>query len=203
MAETPEPERIRPLPPSEWTSEVVDAVNLMLPPAGSVYAARRVARGGCGGVNALALLARNPALARAFLTFNRHLLYESGLDERIRELVVLRLSWLYRSEYEWGQHVPVAESLGVAGDEIERVIVGPDASGWSPVDAAILRATDQLVADGAVDDATWEELAAEFAPETLLDFVFTVGGYATLAMVFNACGLPLDPDLEGFPRTLD
>jgi alkylhydroperoxidase family enzyme len=191
--------RITPRPPREWTPDVMEAIDQMTPPPGSVYAERRKERGGAGGVNALALLARHPSLAKGFLAFNRHLLYLSELDERTRELIVLRLSWHYRSPYEWGQHVLVAEQLGMTRAEIERVIDGPEAAGWSSFEAAVLGATDQLLTDGDVDDATWEVLAGELDEPALLDLVFTVGGYATLAMAFNASRLALDPDLEGFP----
>ena len=191
--------RIPPRPTREWTPEVMEAIDQMTPPPGSIYAERRKERGGAGGVNALALLARHPALAKGFMAFNRHLLYESGLDERTRELIVLRLAWYYRSPYEWGQHVLVAEQLGMDRAEIDRVIDGPDAPDRSGFDAAVLRATDQLLARGDIDDDTWAALAAELDEPGLLDLIFTVGGYATRAMAFNACGLPLDPDLEGFP----
>lgn len=172
----------------------------MTPPPGSVYAQRREERGGAGGIGALALMLRNPAACRAFMEFNRHLLYESSIDERLRELVVLRLAWVLRSEYEWGQHVPVARECGLSEQDIDRIIEGPDAAGWSAFDAAALRATDGLLADGHVDDASWATLAARLDDAAMLDLVFTVGGYATVAMVFNSAGLALDPDIVGFPQ---
>jgi alkylhydroperoxidase family enzyme len=171
----------------------------MTPPAGSTYAKRRADRGGAAGVGALALMLRNPAACKAFMEFNRHLLYESSLDERLRELVVLRIAWQLRSEYEWGQHVPVAIECGMSDEEIGRITEGPDAPGWSDFDAAALRAADGLLSEGQIDDASWATLAASLDDPAMLDLVFTVGGYATIAMVFNASGLPLDPDIVGFP----
>lgn len=201
MAATPEPPaRIEPVEPRRWSSEAVEAVNQMAPPPGSVYEQRRKARGGSGGVNALGLLARHPALSGAFLGFNRHLLYASRLDERVRELVVLRVAWVLGSAYEWAQHVPVAQQCGLGSDDIDRVAEGPEAQGWSEFDRALLEATDSLLETGHIEDAVWERLAAAYDEETLLDLVFTVGGYATLAMAFNAARIQLDPDLEGFPE---
>lgn len=170
----------------------------MLPPPGSIYAKRREQRGGSGGVSALGLLVRHPPLARAFLTFNRHLLYESELDERVRELVVLRVAWRMVAPYEWGQHVPVAIEAGLTREEVDRVRVGAEAAGWAPFDAALLRATDDLLDGGHLDDDTWATLAGELDDQGLLDLIFTVGGYASLAMAFNAVGLPLEPGMESF-----
>lgn len=190
--------RIPPLPTREWSPEAIAALAQMTPPEGSVYERRRQERGGSGGVNALALLVRHPALAEAFLAFNRHLLYESQLDERSRELVVLRVAWNLGSPYEWGQHVPVALECGLAEADIARIPQGP-VDGWSDLDRALLDATDGLLTDGQVPDESWTVLAEAFDEQTLLDLVFTIGGYATLAMAFNAARLPLDPDIEGFP----
>ncbi len=205
MAATPEPAlpdqpRIPPLPRREWGETEIRAMDPMIPPPGSVYAKRREERGGAGGVNALALMLRNPALCNAFLKFNRHLLYESTLDDRLRELAVLRISWQLNSPYEWGQHVPVAREVGMTDAEIDRVIAGPEADGWSRFDAAILRSVDGLLADGQIGDADWGVLAEALDEADLLEFVFTVGAYTTLGMVFNAAQLPLDPDLTGFPQ---
>lgn len=192
--------RIDPVPQGTWSQEAIDATAPMMPPPGSIYAERRKQRGGAGGVNALALLVRHPPLAKAFMTFNRHLLYESRLDERIRELIVLRVSWLLRSEYEWGQHTVVARQCGITDDEIDRIREGPDTPGWSTLDRAVVAATDALVTSGTLDDAEWAELAEHYDDEAVLDFVFTVGAYATLAMAFNVARLPLDEGLDGFPE---
>ena len=190
---------LSPLAPAQWDPELIAAVGRLSPPSDSPYARRREQRGGSGGVNALGLLARHPALADAFLGFNRHLLYENDLDDRARELVVLRVSWLLGSPYEWGQHVPVALDCGLGDDEIERIVAGPEAEGWDDRDRLLLAATDQLLASGDLTDELRDRVAELLDTAAILDLIFTVGAYATLAMVFNVARLPLDPDITGFP----
>jgi alkylhydroperoxidase family enzyme len=163
-------------------------------------ALKRDERGAPRGANVLGLLVRYPALAKAFLTFNRHLLFDSSLSGRIRELLILRVSWLRRAEYEWAQHVLAAERAGVRRDEIEAVKEGPVASVWTPFEAALCRAVDELHRDAFVSDATWEVLAANLDQRQLMDLVFTVGAYDLLAMAFNTFGLELEPGLEGFEK---
>lgn len=175
------------------------------PPKDSVYAQRKATREAAaqdGGrpkrpVNAFGVLARHPDLTKAFLAFNRHLLYENTLSERSRELLVLRISWIRDSEYEWAQHVPVAEAVGLTPDDIRRVAAGPDDPVWGALDAALLRAVDELHHDAVLSPATWATLSAEFDERQLMDLIFTVGAYDTLAVAFNCFGLPLDPELEG------
>ncbi|MEZ5168350.1 MAG: hypothetical protein R2695_18445 [Acidimicrobiales bacterium] len=106
------------------------------------------------------------------------------------------MSWTLRSTYEWAQHAVVARQLGMTEGDLERVRRGPQDPAWSPFEAAVLAVTDGLLADGHVDDELWNVLAERLDEAALMDLVFTVGGYATLAMLFNAADLPLDPDLD-------
>src|SRR5262249_29580041 len=86
-------------------------------------------------------LARHPDLAKAFLAFNRHLLYESTLPPRIRELLILRTAAICGNEFERTAHERMARREGIDDDELERTNEGPDAPGWTREDAALMRAT--------------------------------------------------------------
>jgi alkylhydroperoxidase family enzyme len=148
------------------------------------------------GLNALGTLARHPELARAFHTFNGHILFGSTLSPRQRELLVLRVAAVRQAAYEWKQHVVLAGDAGITPDEVARIVDGPDAPGWSPVDRAMVGSVDELLADARVADDTWEVLATELEIEQLMDLVFTVGAYDALAMAFRSFGVQLDTDLE-------
>ena len=49
-----------------------------------------------------------------------------------------------------------------------------------------------------VSDATWAALAERYDTEQLLDTVFTVGQYHTVAFALNSCGVQLDAGVPGF-----
>ena len=66
------------------------------------------------------------------------------LPARDRELLILRAGFNCGSDYEWGRTSRLAEKLGIAREEIDRVAAGLDADGWSAADAALLRAADEL-----------------------------------------------------------
>jgi hypothetical protein len=91
--------------------------------------------------------------------------------------------------------VHIARGAGFSDADIERIAEGPHAAGWSAIDAAMLRAVDELVADAEITDATWQELAGELDRHQLMDLVFTVGAYDLLAMAFKSFGVELDDDL--------
>ncbi|HXY93795.1 MAG TPA: carboxymuconolactone decarboxylase family protein [Acidimicrobiia bacterium] len=192
MTATEEP-RIAPLAPQEWSEEVRAGIAALRPPDAKHDLKRR--KGGPKGLNALGTLARHPRLTHAFHAFNGHILFTSTLTPRDRELLVLRVAKVRDATYEWEQHVVVGGEAGLSDDEIVRVAEGPDAPGWAPHDAAMVRAVDELVADAMIADTTWAVLAETFDTEQLMDLVFTVGAYDVLAMAFRSFRVQLDDDL--------
>src|SRR4051794_10037441 len=78
------------------------------------------------GLNALGVFARYPTLAKAWNTFNGHILLGSSLSLRERELVILRVASLRNSEYEWAQHEVMAADVGLSPDDVKRIATGPD-----------------------------------------------------------------------------
>lgn len=152
-------------------------------------------------LNIFRTLAHHPKLMKRWLVFGNHVLARSTLAPRERELAILRIGWLCRAGYEWGQHVVIARQSGVSDAEIERVADGPDAPGWSDADRALLRAVDELRADAFITDATWAALARHFTTEQVLDLIFAVGQYQLVSMALNSLGVqPDSPDLPTLPK---
>jgi alkylhydroperoxidase family enzyme len=149
------------------------------------------------GLNVLGTLALHPELATAYHAFNGHILFSTTLSTRQRELVVLRVAAVRAAEYEWLQHVVLAGDVGISPEELERVAAGPAADGWSPFEAALLAAVDELLDDAMIADATWKVLADELDAQQLMDLVFTVGAYDVLAMAMRSFGIQIDDDLHG------
>jgi 4-carboxymuconolactone decarboxylase len=148
--------------------------------------------------NIFKTLARYPKLLKRWLPLGNHLLFKSSLRPRDRELLILRTAWLARAEYEWGQHMQIGQREGLTMAEIARIAEGPDAAGWTPEEAALLRAADELHGDACLSDASWAALGARYDTAQLMDIVFTVGAYAMLAMALNSFGVRLDPGIDGF-----
>ncbi len=148
-------------------------------------------------LNITRTLANYPELSRAWGRFARHVLSESSLPPRERELVILRMGWNCCSGYEFGQHRRIGQEAGLTLDEVERVKQGPDAEGWSEHERALLRATDELHADAFISDDTWSALAASYDTQQLMDVVFAAGQYNLVSMALNTLGVQLEPGTPG------
>ncbi|HEY8527753.1 MAG TPA: carboxymuconolactone decarboxylase family protein [Acidimicrobiales bacterium] len=147
--------------------------------------------------NIFTTLVRHPGLFRHWLPFGGKLL-AGKLPVRDRELLILRTSWLCQSEYEWGQHAPLGRRAGLSDDDLARIVAGPDAPGWAPADAALLRAADELHADACITDATWAALAERYDEAQLIEVPMLVGHYHMVAFALNSLGVQLEPGVTGF-----
>ena len=173
---TPTP-RMDPLPAADWDDDVRDAVRPLLPPA-------RANPRDAG--NVVSTLVRNPALTRAYLEFNAHLLVRSTISPRLREVALLRAVHRRGSEYLWDHHVPIAERAGLTPEDIEAVRSGVVAD---PVDGLVVRSVDEVEDSHTVSDTTWSQLQEHFDEQQILDLLFTVGCYQLLAVTVNVLGI--------------
>jgi alkylhydroperoxidase family enzyme len=148
--------------------------------------------------NIFRTLAAHPKLLKQWLVFGNYILNKSTLPPRERELLILRIGWLCRAEYEWGQHVVIGKRAGLTDEEIDRIKEGPEAAGWSEFDATLLRAVDELRAQAFISDPVWSALSARYDAQQLLDLVFTVGQYNLVSMALNTLGVRLDEGVAGF-----
>jgi alkylhydroperoxidase family enzyme len=145
--------------------------------------------------------ARHLAMDQPRTRVSEHIRQQSTLSMRIRELLIIRIGVLCRSEYEWAAHAPAGRRAGLTAADLERIVAGPGAGG-DPVDLALLRAVDELHRDAMVSDSTWRELAAVFDSRQLLDILITTGGYRMVSMALNTFGVQLEPGAERFPPAL-
>ena len=190
--------RIPPRPVEDWTDEVDQAFSALRAhrPAGQSDGPAARPRS-----NILGIYAWHPPLARAWLPFSNHLRH-STLPDRIREMAIIRATWLGFGEYEWAQHVRMSRAAGDLTDaEIDALAEGPGAAAWPAGDAAVVRAVDELCTAKNISDATWHDLEAQFSRQQLIDFVFTVATYDMHCTAFNALGLELDEGMTGFPAS--
>ena len=113
------------------------------------------------------------------------------MDIRDRELAILRIAWLSQAPFEWGSHVKIARRNGITSQEIERVIAGSSAHGWSKQDRAIVRVMEELHFDSIITDDTWADLEEFYNDKKLIELVILAGQYKTVAYYQNSLRLPL------------
>lgn len=137
-------------------------------------------------------IGRQHGLFRGWLHFAGKLMPGGKLPRRESELVILRVANQRACAYEAEHHRRLGRRAGLSPEEIGRVGDGSGASGWTPREAALLRAADALVANRDLNDAEWASLRAHLDEREVVEFLLLVGHYDMLATFLNTLRFPPD-----------
>jgi AhpD family alkylhydroperoxidase len=138
-------------------------------------------------------LGRNRRLFWGWLHFAGRLMPGGSLPRREVELVILRVAHLRACAYEFGHHRRLGRRFGVSAADVERVVAGPEAEGFSPRERALLRAVDMLAERQDLDEDAWSRLRRYLDEPQAVEFLLLVGHYQMLATTINTLRLEPDP----------
>ena len=160
----------------------------------------RLAQGGLGlGVlNIFKVVAHNPALLRNWARLGTTMLTGGiVLSPRLRELAILRVGQLSGSEYEFGQHIRIAGTVGISYDEMAALQDYADSDTFSELERAVLAYVDaaaRLDADAA-DRA--RDLKRWLSDRELVELSMCVGYWGLVARILVPLEVELDEALMG------
>jgi 4-carboxymuconolactone decarboxylase len=147
---------------------------------------------GCleGPFNAFLL---QPRLGSALQALGSSVRYDTGLDDRCREIAILVVAAHWRSDFEQYAHEAVARSVGLGDAELAAVRDGRHealANREAGREAMVARTVAALVARGDLDDAEYREAAEVMGTAGLFELLTLVGYYATLALQLRVFRIP-------------
>jgi alkylhydroperoxidase family enzyme len=149
------------------------------------------------------VLERHPELASRMRALGAGLLVHGRLGGADRELVIARVAARSGCAYEWGVHMATyAEVAGLTPELIALTVTGaPDDPAWSPRQAALLRAVDELHAGARLSDEAWGGLRDHLDEPEALELLVLAGWYRTIAYVANGLEIEREPWALDFPGT--
>ena len=111
-------------------------------------------------INLTRLLVNSPGMARAFHTVGNYIRHKSTLDPRLRELAILQVGWIEKSEYEFTHHVKIGKEFGVTDADIEGLIAetAGKPSSLDPLTKIVLKGAREMVRNLAMSEATFAEI---------------------------------------------
>ena len=153
-------------------------------------------RGGRGGrlLNIYKMLLHSPALAEKWLDQVSAVRWQTDLDGKIRELVIIRIGLLNRVEYVIKAHVPafaVREGLTV-----EQCTALND---WQPSilfdeqQRAALAYADAMTKQVRVPQPVFDAVRKQFNERELVELTATIGGYNLVSRFLVAMEIDHDP----------
>jgi 4-carboxymuconolactone decarboxylase len=150
-----------------------------------------------GILNLFRIVAYNPKLLRNWLRMSAPLLTGGlSLEPRLREIAILRVAQNVRSDYEFGQHIPIARAAGLTDEEIAALKDFAESGCFSDLERAVIRYTDavSLLDAGAPDLA--RELRRWLSDRELLELSFVIGHWTMVACVLVPLEVELDEHVE-------
>ena len=144
------------------------------------------------------LLVNSPDMARAFSDLGGYIRFKSKLDPRLRELAILQVGWLERSEYEFTHHVKIGKEFGVTDEDIQGIFLETEGkqSKLEPLARAVLKGAREMARNIGMSDATFAEIKQHLSNEHMTDLVLTIAFYCAVVRVLATMKIDNEPDYK-------
>lgn len=141
-----------------------------------------------GPFNAMLL---SPGAGLALQELGAAVRYRTSLPDRLREIAILALAAVLRSDFEWYAHERLGRGIGLSDAELTALRVGGTADTFSAEELAVVDATRALATTGDLDDEAFVSAHLALGQEALAEVVVLVGYYQLLAMLLRVWRTPL------------
>ncbi|MDP1961967.1 MAG: carboxymuconolactone decarboxylase family protein [Reyranella sp.] len=149
-------------------------------------------------INLTRLLVNSPGMARVFHGVGGYIRNTSTLDPRLRELAILQVGWMEKSEYEFTHHVKIGKEFGVTDEDIQNLFLETEGkpSRLEPLAKAVLRGAREMVRELAMTDATFAEIKKDLSNEHMTDLVLTIAFYCAVVRVLATMKMDNEPQYK-------
>jgi alkylhydroperoxidase family enzyme len=141
------------------------------------------------------LLVNSPDMARAFSGLGGYIRHQSKLNPRLRELAILQVGWLEKSEYEFTHHVKIGKEFGVTDEDISAMMIETEGvqSRLEPLARAILKGAREMTRNLEMSMTTFAEIKKDLDNEEMVDLVLTIAFYNAVVRVLATMKIDNEP----------
>ena len=146
-------------------------------------------------INLTRLLVNSPGMAKAFHGIGGYIRNKSTLDSRLRELAILQVGWMEKSEYEFTHHVKIGKEFGVTDEDIAAMMVETEGvqSRLEPLARAILKGAREMTKNLEMSMQTFAEIKKHLNNEEMVDLVLTIAFYNAVVRVLATMKIDNEP----------
>jgi 4-carboxymuconolactone decarboxylase len=145
-------------------------------------------------INIYRMLLNSPALAESWYNHSNAVRWKTTLDGRLREIIIIRMGHLTRSQYVLRQHVPsLALADGLSLKECDALADWRASAFFSASERAALAYADTMTRDITVPDSVFAEVKRHFDTRRIVELTVLIGSYNMNARVMQALELDLEP----------
>ena len=129
-------------------------------------------------INLARILAYSPSGTRAFRGLGAWIRLKAHFDPRLREMAILRVGVVTRTDYEYSHHIQLGRLTG-----LERLV---------------LTATDEATTGPGISAETFDALRRHLDEELLVELTIIVAFYNGVVRVLNTLDIDVEPDYEHY-----
>jgi alkylhydroperoxidase family enzyme len=145
-------------------------------------------------LNIYRMLLNSPALAESWFNHSNAVRWQTTIDGRLRELVIIRMGHLTNSQYVLRQHVPsLALAEGLSLDDCNALAEWDGSNLFSDRERAALAYADTMTRDIVVPDEVFAAVERRFDARQIVELTVLIGSYNMNARVMQALRLDLEP----------
>jgi len=139
-------------------------------------------------------LLRSPELMDRLQKVGEYLRFESSLEQRISEFIMLVVSREWTQHFEWFVHVPLGRKAGIPEDTIIALAEGRRPSGMSEDEELAYDFCEELLRTRGVSETTYRRAVMKFGENGVIDMIGVAGYFTTVSMVMNVAHSPPPED---------
>lgn len=153
-------------------------------------------------LNVFRALLHRPKTAKALSDLLLSLLFGGDLDDRLRELLIMRIGWVTGSDYEWTQHWRIAQDqFDCSEEDLLELRTWRESAHFGEDERLLLGATDMLLEQGDLDTGLCARCLERFGRDATIELVTAVGTWRLVSKFTKALDVPLEDGVDSWPPT--
>lgn len=116
----------------------------------------------------------------------------TGIDVKLRELIILRCAKKLNSAYEWQANAVMAKNAGCTPEQINAMSSDGLVTGLEDAIVEIAAACDELCMTATLTDETLEKLIKRYGNTIARKYVLVISWFNLLSRFLNGCRVPLE-----------
>ncbi len=125
-----------------------------------------------------------------------HCRYKTTLEPRLSEFAILCTARLWKAQYEWFAHAPMAEKAGVKPKTIADLRAGREPKSAPKDERAIYAFVRELYKTSRISDRTYKRVHAFLGDGGTVELVGILGYYVMISMTLNVFRMMPPADTE-------
>jgi len=139
-------------------------------------------------------LLRSPEVMTRARAMGDYLRYNTSLEPRLSEFLILLTAREWTQQYEWYAHRDIALAAGISPEIVAAIAEGRRPDGMEEDHAVLYAIFSELNHTKQVSDGTYARAIELFGERGVIDTVGVIGYYTLLAMAMNTARTPTPDD---------